>query len=696
MRLLTTLLTLFLTAPVAAQDYWRQAEGPYGGTIVYGMTATPEGFYAATVGGLFHSSDAGRTWVLDGKGIAASGIDARELLRLADGSELLATYGGGIYKRWPGSDEWQSVNAPDAWIQAVAEAADGTVYAATIRGILRSENAGSSWLAMNVAERASNVKDVAFHAGVLYAATPDGVYKSEDRGTTWEWASAGMTTFDTDMLFVTSTGDVYAGTSPIDGGCTLFRTRSSGRIWTCVQPQTDPIRAGGMAEDQEGRLYFGGFRFVYRSDDEGSTWIPTANTNTTVHGVAALGSAVMAGTYGRGILRSENRGSSWEKSNQGLQSAIRDLAIGPDGGIYVATLGGVFQSNDLGASWRLLDEEGAAVRPAYSLAFDDEGRLLDGTLNGLFRLNLTTQTWDALGPPGRPPIRDVLSGPDGEVFVGYHEGVYHLRGQNWSSYPLIGPDQAARNVIAVGLDDDGTVFAGGTYDSFMRPAGATGWVRLTSGATPYFESQVFARDAGGDLYAGTRYFGVMKSTDGGQTWSPMTGGLSGSEDIRAIAFDAAGEMYIGSFGNGIYRYNTMRRSFEPLNGGMENARRVTALAFDHQGNAVAGTYGSGLWVHDAGATSVEEPVSALAGPLLQLYPNPTRGQAIAAVALGNSGTATIEVFDLLGRRVQTASTYVSAGSRAEISLDTSTLSPGVYLVRVSTAGRSTTARLTAF
>lgn len=685
------LLLLLGATPAVSQDYWRPANGPFGGTIVSGMTVTPEGYFAATVGGLFHSADGGRTWSLDNEGVTASGVDAREYLRIQDGSSLLATYGGGIFRRWAGSDEWERTNSPDGWTKALTQAADGTLYGATIRGIIRSDNGGSTWMALPVDERSLNIRDVITQDGILYVATSEGVYKSGDRGASWEWASSGMTTFDVDMLFLTSTGDLYAGTSPIRGGCTLFRTRNAGRIWTCVQPQTDPIRAGGMAEDDFGRLYFGGYRFVYRSDDEGSTWDPIATTTTTIHGIAALGSTVVAGTYGRGVMRSGDRGTRWETSNEGLHSAIRDVAIGPDEGLYAATLGGVYVSRDLGASWELLDDLDSPVRPSQSLAFDAQGRLLDGTLNGLFRLDISQDIWEALGPPGTPPIRDVLPGDNGEIFVGYHAGVYHLRGNNWTSYLLIGPDQASRDVIAIGVDEAGTLFAGGTYDSFMRPSGTNGWVRLTSMATPYFEAQVFAQDTDGTQYAGTRYFGVMRSTDGGQTWTPLTNGLSGSEDIRAIAFDASNTMYVGSFGNGVYRMN--RNRWEALDSGMEEARRVTSLAFDADGNAYVGTYGSGVWIHEATSTATE-PEELATTNSLTIYPNPSHGGAAAEIAVSSSGEARMTVFDMMGRRVAQVDHFLTAGRSMALPVPADGLPPGVYAVQLTTREVTQTSLLT--
>lgn len=70
--------------------------------------------------------------------------------------------------------------------------------------------------------------------------------------------------------------------------------------------------------------------------------------------------------------------------------------------------------------------------------------------------------------------------------------------------------------------------------------------------------------------------------------------------------------------------------------------------------------------------------------LSDVYPNPIAVDGTLQIAVRDEQRLTVEVFDLLGKRVATVlDTPVSAGSRREVSIDASGLANGTYLVRVS-------------
>jgi tetratricopeptide (TPR) repeat protein len=86
---------------------------------------------------------------------------------------------------------------------------------------------------------------------------------------------------------------------------------------------------------------------------------------------------------------------------------------------------------------------------------------------------------------------------------------------------------------------------------------------------------------------------------------------------------------------------------------------------------------SGLSEAKASTTSVPEE-TALGAP----YPNPFRGYAEIPFQIGENGRATVEVYDLVGRRIAVlaAGEPVSAGMRT-YTLDGAGLATGVYIVR---------------
>ena len=74
------------------------------------------------------------------------------------------------------------------------------------------------------------------------------------------------------------------------------------------------------------------------------------------------------------------------------------------------------------------------------------------------------------------------------------------------------------------------------------------------------------------------------------------------------------------------------------------------------------------------------------------WPNPTRGAATVAFGLAEGGAARVAVYDALGREVAVLADRAFGLGRHEVLVGT--LSTGVYIVRVATAGGVQTARLT--
>ncbi len=79
--------------------------------------------------------------------------------------------------------------------------------------------------------------------------------------------------------------------------------------------------------------------------------------------------------------------------------------------------------------------------------------------------------------------------------------------------------------------------------------------------------------------------------------------------------------------------------------------------------------------------------------LLPTYPNPVRGQATVRYAVPDRQEVRIDLYDVLGRRVQTV-IHGDAEGRTEETLDVSRLASGTYFLRMRTDGHTETQRLT--
>ena len=100
-----------------------------------------------------------------------------------------------------------------------------------------------------------------------------------------------------------------------------------------------------------------------------------------------------------------------------------------------------------------------------------------------------------------------------------------------------------------------------------------------------------------------------------------------------------------------------------------------------------------LWATTDGATDTE---SAETTPfqLLPARPNPSRTRADLAFDLQQPGPATVDVYDLLGRRVLRLFDGAAPAGRTTLRADVSGLASGMYLVRLLTDEGTRTQRLT--
>ncbi|HYE59272.1 MAG TPA: T9SS type A sorting domain-containing protein, partial [Rhodothermales bacterium] len=100
----------------------------------------------------------------------------------------------------------------------------------------------------------------------------------------------------------------------------------------------------------------------------------------------------------------------------------------------------------------------------------------------------------------------------------------------------------------------------------------------------------------------------------------------------------------------------------------------------------------------ASRTTINNPVATeeRGGPetfgLDGVYPNPSRDRSVVGFRLAEATEVTLEVYDVLGRRVSVLAEGVRASGRYEATWDGAGIAPGVYVLRL-TAGRKTATTL---
>ena len=116
--------------------------------------------------------------------------------------------------------------------------------------------------------------------------------------------------------------------------------------------------------------------------------------------------------------------------------------------------------------------------------------------------------------------------------------------------------------------------------------------------------------------------------------------------------------------------------------------RIRRPGCDEWGEPIASGFAAGAARRDPGSTA---GVDATAMALALQPENPARGQISVRFGLASSGPATLEVFDVSGRR--TMLREVGSGSAGWHTLRLGDAAPGLYHIRLSQEGRSLTSRV---
>ena len=311
---------------------------------IHTVRASDSGIFIGSETGIFRSVDAGKNF--EGKTPAGSlqiGIlTSKNGIMHAIGPSSLLYRSPDHGATWIPHTGLNELN----WINSMTWNGNG-LFAASFQGgngIYESEDSGMTWTA-----RSSHLDSIEFRlltssAGTLYAVLvtriqTDVLVRSEDKGRSWRPASDKI---GSGQLKINSLafGEawIHVGT---DSG--YFR----------IDAATGKVNASGLNGEYirklsalEGRLFASGNgTVIWRSQDQGLTWdkpavaVPWVNYATDF---AGHGDTFYAGTYGSGVYRSTNGGSSWEPFQAGYLDPKVSCLVLEGGRLYAGTSGSVF------------------------------------------------------------------------------------------------------------------------------------------------------------------------------------------------------------------------------------------------------------------------------------------------------------------------------------------------------------------
>lgn len=211
---------------------------------------------------------------------------------------------------------------------------------ATSDGFKACRRSGDGWELSHEALSEEHATCVSARGKLILVGTHDGIHRSEDAGRTWEKPAEGPDI--THMRWLLCHPDIdglaVAGTEPAN----IYRTEDGGRTWN------------GSPE-------------VVKLREKGGWYLPYSPEAGCVRGFAAHGSRVYAAVEQGGMLRSDDKGTSWrlvEGSSGDTESEpppmihpdVHSVTVHPDSAdlVFAPTGGGFYRSSDGGATWEML------------------------------------------------------------------------------------------------------------------------------------------------------------------------------------------------------------------------------------------------------------------------------------------------------------------------------------------------------
>ncbi len=520
--------------------------------------------YLGTYGsGVFKSTDGGETWLSASAGLTlpaavlALAIDpSNPAILFAGSSQGGNPPSGGLFKSADGSRNWTLAALPTGYTLsptyslAIDPSRSSTVYAANETGIIKSIDGGTTWTPINTGESqlfsgAYALALVAAAPETVYVATYSGLLKSTNGGASWVHIKTGPA--GQELLYVGS----------------LAIARSA--------PQT---------------LFATGRGGIIRSTDGGDTWA-AANRGLKAAAVFALAldpstaSTVYAGTDG-GVFKSTNAGSNWSGAAPGLRSpSATALLIDPSTPSTIYAGGkGVFKSLDGGETWDALGLLGTRITtlaidpviPANVYAGTENYALYKSTNGGAnWNQTLAAAVYALVFKPRQPSEPSEMWAADYEypglpgLFIGSTLFKSFDGGSTWRQSGVISTSSVSAGALVIDPTRPYIAYAGTEGSLYKSVDAGVTWTGLS---TSMYGVTAIAFDPRNPdtLYAATRFQGVFRSPDGGESWTPFNAGLT-NLSATSLAIDPSGTvLHVGTSG-GVFDFQISRAPCVP---GMES------------------------------------------------------------------------------------------------------------------------------
>ena len=343
--------------------------------------------------------------------------------------------------------------------------------------------------------------------------------------------------------------------------CCALPCTSLAQSWRPMGPPGGDVLALATDPQRTSRIYLGTpDGHVFGSQDAGESWRLLGRVSSRVDSVVAAilvdprrSQTLFAGSWtrdpsagaGGGIFRSDDGGASWRPS--GLEGqAVRALVQAPSNPdiLIAGSLEGVFASPDSGVSWqRISPESNEELHNIDSLAVDP--RHPEIIYAGTFHLPWKTadggRTWTSV-QRGMIDDSDVMSilvdhSNSARVYASACSGIYRSDNGGAAWQKVQGIPYSARRTLALAQDSEhaNVIYAATTEGLWKSESAGATWLRVTP-ATWVINSVQLPASRPGRIVIGTDDMGILVSDDSGAHFQVSNDGFNHRRAV-AVALD---------------------------------------------------------------------------------------------------------------------------------------------------------------
>ncbi len=289
---------------------------------------------------------------------------------------------------------------------------------------------------------------------------------------------------------------------------------------------------------------------------------------------------------GAGLFRSINNGDSWELVSEDIGP---DLIVSPSGVLYTNSLG-VSRSYDQGETWEpansgLLNDWGEIV-PVISIACDQEGLLYAGTIHGteseagVYVSQDGGDSWvfHDISPTNYMEFCELEVNDDGHVYLGSND-MLKMSTDNGESWEDLNAIPAPSGVNCITFDTSGILYAAPRWDIgvYRSTDNTQTWELIIEDEV----SSIGVNDVN-QLFIGTEFGGMKRSSDGGSSWEIINNGLP----LQQLSFILSNDNTIFAAGFSPYRSTNNGDEWEEKAEGLIISN-ISSITVDTEGSIYA-------------------------------------------------------------------------------------------------------------